>query len=176
MVTEESLKERYANLDTAELLIIIADKGSFTPLAVSIAQLEIEKRGVSGDVIEQFEEEFEKLNRLHPEDYLADLKVWHKVVFFIVWIPNFSSSIRRAVIGDGDILRAQQANYYMVTGFFSLFIAAGADSYLPGTWFPALWATAFLLVYLFDRGYNRKRQEHDIQKRVDKKGPSSNFF
>nr|WP_067054351.1 hypothetical protein [Mucilaginibacter sp. L294] len=167
MVTQESLQEAYAKFDTIDLLEIVANKNGYTELAVSVALAELRKRNVTNDEIRNYKSVFPQQNdELLVKNYLTDLNLFQKIIFYILWIPRIRSFFTMDFQSDGYVLKSQQSNYYSILGFVFCFLALATSQY-PNQTYIAVWCGGFIASYLFDICFNRDKQITDLQKRLE---------
>jgi hypothetical protein len=166
MVTQESLKEQYAKFDNIELLEITANKKGYTELAISVALTELKKRGIPNDEIRNYKSVLpQQPDELLVKNYLADLNLFQKIIFYILWIPTIRDYFTTNFQPGGYVLKYQQSNYYSILGFVFTFLSLLATQY-PNQTYIAVWCGGFLASYLFDIYVNRERQITDLQKRL----------
>ena len=172
MVTEESLKQKYSEISTSDLLEIAKNKTSYTELANSIALKELKVRKIEPEIIAQYEPILNKINETTKENCLIDLTISHKLLYFyVLWFPKARRFYSPHFSSSGHMLKDNQSNYYSFSGFGSLVATIVIINILnePSLLaFFAAWAVCFLLVYCFDVNYNRQRQIDNIKKILDK--------
>lgn len=100
---------------------------------------------------------------------LVDLNIFYKAfIFSVIWIPLRRFYRRYDFREDGYYLKAHQVNYYMVLGIIFLIVNMICLSYTsPTQLILGIWVSEFLLCYLFDISYNRKRLIKNIQNVID---------
>ena len=167
MITRESLQEKYIKLETIDLLEIFANKQDHTELAVSVAHAELRKRQIPEDEINSYQSVFTHENEpIVLKNYLVDLKIWQKLVFYFIWIPRLRIYFNYNFSPGGYILKSNQSNYYSITGFI-FFIVAMIISTNYGCPFYIIWIAGLLVSYIFDMLYNKQRQIDGLQKKVN---------
>ncbi|GAB3931697.1 hypothetical protein [Mucilaginibacter myungsuensis] len=166
MVTEESLRKRYQKYTSSALATILVNKSDYTDIAVMIVREELLSRGVREvELANPKGVKRQAIDRDTRKYYLTDLMLWHKLLFYVIWLPNgIRSMLMDAIVRPGFILRSQQANYYSVTGATSLMLAICLGYYYGADKFFYAWAGAFVLVLLFDIGCNCKRLMRNLKK------------
>ena len=167
MVTYESLQEQYTKLEVFDLLEIYTNKEAYTELAQSVALEELKKRKVPKQDIDSYKPVLIEQN--DPEvlkNYLIDLKLWQKIVFYFVWIPRIRSYFTYNFAPEGFILKSNQCNFYSVIGFVFCMLSGIISSqyHYP---FVTMWGAGFLVAHAFDILYNKQRQIDGMQKKVD---------
>ncbi|MES2062151.1 MAG: hypothetical protein V4456_09545 [Bacteroidota bacterium] len=167
MVTQESLQEAYVKLGTIDLLEIVANKNGYTELAVSVALAELKKRNVTNDEIRNYKSVFpQQPDELLVKNYLTDLNLFQKIIFYAFWIPRIRSFFTMDFQSDGYVLKKQQSNYYSILGFIFFFLALAASPY-PNSTYIAVWCGGFVASYLFDIYFNREKQITDLRRRLE---------
>jgi hypothetical protein len=170
MVTEESLQEQYAKMETDDLLRITANKSGYTELAISVAIEELKKRGITEDQIRKTGEIIhEQANKLWMENCLFDLSFLQKMAYyFILWMPRLRIYFTKNFKQNGYLLKNDQSNYYSLLGFLFLIITFIFSVLFNSSFLPvSLWPIGFLLSYLFDINFNKQRQIKNLQKIKD---------
>ena len=168
MPTEAELQEKYSRMETGDLLWIIANKADYTELAGSLALKELQRRKVSLEPIRNFKLPANPYDSLWKRNCLFDLNFFQKLASYFLgmftvirpfdllpWVRNFGLK--------GFILKECQFNYYEIMGF-SFCVLAIISSHNFGVSFWLCWASAFLIAYAFDIGYNKQRQLDKLQK------------
>jgi len=85
MVTEESLREKYAQLETVDLLEIAANKPDYEELAVIVAMDELKKRNVPAADIANYKSLFKyDPDEKTLENYFIDLNFFQKFLSYIL--------------------------------------------------------------------------------------------
>ena len=172
MVNEESLKQKYSEMDTTDLLEIAKNKTTYTELANSVALRELKSRKIEPEVIAQYEPILNKINDITKQNSRVDLSISHKLLYFyIMWFPKARHYYSPDFSSNGYMLKDNQSNYYSFSGFGSLVATIVLINFLnEATLFAFLitWTLCFLLIYLFDINYNRQRQIDNIKKILDK--------
>jgi hypothetical protein len=162
--TEESLHERYSNLETFDLLEIFKNKSGFTELAVSVAYKELKHRKVSEEEIRNYQPILiNKIDETIIHNGCIDLKFFYKVLFYIIFIPKLRYHFTYNLRPNGYLLKLTQSNYYSVAGFAFMLLASLIVAYLNIPFF-AMWTPGFIIAYLFDICFNRERQIREIKK------------
>jgi len=178
MVTEQDLHEKYAGMQTDDLLKITANKSDYTDLAVSVALGELKKRKVPEGEIKSYKSAItHEIDKNVLDNYLFDLNIFQKLEFFTVIVPLIRKRFRihYDFISTGYVLKSQQGNYYLVSGTCFL-IGSAIVSNISGMPFLAGWITGFVLSFLFDIGYNKEQQITALQKKVEEgKNPADMF-
>ncbi|HWD87611.1 MAG TPA: hypothetical protein VG367_05750 [Mucilaginibacter sp.] len=150
---------------TDQLLDIIQKNSGYTDLAVSVAEAELKRRRVPAEEINEHKAIQAAIDQKVLENYLIDMSVGEKVLFFLVmWIPRVSRYFSPDYIEDGYKLKSQQGSYYAVFGFIA-FIGTIVASYYSLGWFS--FPIMFILAYSLDVSYNRQRQMSYLQKKIE---------
>ena len=161
MLTKEDLQKRYESLSNSDLLEIIDNKHQYTDMAVSVALSELAKRNVDEEEIAKYKEnQIIDFADTIDRNYIDDLSVWQKVFFFIFFIPIFHFAFKIGFRRDGYILKAQQANFYSITGFLSL-LAINITIFSLGfndTFIMLGWAAVFFATLYIDLNIRRKKR------------------
>lgn len=167
-VTKSSLEQKYATLETGDLLEIVSNRNDYESVAVSIALDELKKRKVPKEEISQYVSKIAyRPDQATIDKYFIDLNFFQKLISYFFILPLYRSYFTMPFTTNGTALKAQQANYYLVAGVSFLILAAISTNFYSSSFFP-VWLSGFLLAYLFDIGFNKKRQINDIQQKVDK--------
>ena len=168
MVTEDELQEQYAQFDTESLLEIVTNKSGFTELANAVALKELRKRKVPEQEIRNYQPALvDKIDPLTRQNCLVDLTIFHKVLFYFVFIPRLRRYFTYNYSPKGYLLKLHQSYYYSVVGFsfcvlsFAIMEYSGANIFI-------LWCVGFIPTYLFDIGFNKERQIRKLQEALDK--------
>lgn len=166
MVTRESLEKYYSNMSTEDLVAIVERQSHFTEMALEVVYEELQNRDIDMLVPDFYAElrEDHKISPLILHNYLTDLNFWYKPCMFVLLIPRFRYPIIREMNNGGFLLKAQQANYYLVTGCAGLFAGMVASVGAAGWLFLFVWLGSFFLAYLFDVVYNCSRLKRNLRK------------
>jgi hypothetical protein len=182
MPTEEELHEKYSQTATTDLLEIVNKKSDYTELAISVAHKELKARKVSAHEIKDYKSFEDPYKELWLKNCLFDLNFPQKAASYFLGMFNYFLGliVKRLTVGirtgplyspnfkaKGYLLKANQYNYYSVSGF-SFFVIALIASQFSGSIFLIVWIAGFLISYLFDIGYNKQRQTDKLHKIMDK--------
>lgn len=120
------LTERYARYSTAQLLKIIKDKVSYTPLALELAFTELSSRNIDRFEVESYaEQHYKDKENTFINTYQNDLTFIQKLFFSTLGlIPLLSYPLRQNFKEDNYILKIEQATTYTAIGWIS-FIVSG---------------------------------------------------
>jgi len=175
MVDRESLQEKYAKMDTDDLLEITSNKTDYTELAVSVALEELKKRNVPESEIKSHV----SILAYNPDqktidNYFVDLNIFQKAVSYFLLVLFYKMIIHRFYRYNAApnlyearyVLKTQQANYYMIAGIIFLIIGVVLSNTYKAN-FLIIWFSGFVISFLFDIGYNKNRQISQIQEKVD---------
>lgn len=158
-------------MPNVDLLEIAKDKTGYTGLANTVAFEELKRRKVSPEEIAKYEPWVRKINAITRENCLVDLEFFKKLLYFyVLWFPGLWPYYSHSFIKNGYILKSDQSNYYRVLGFIAIVVTiliTNRIHYNSLVAFLAIWIALFLLSYLFDIYFNRKRQMGNIQKAID---------
>lgn len=170
MVTEKSLKEQYAKINTDDLLHIVANKSGYTELAISVAIKELKSRNISeNEITKQGIVIHERENKYWMENCLFDLSFFQKLAYyFILWMSRARYSYSDNFKQEGYLLKVNQSNYYSVLGLLFLIVTFICVIYSNSLLLLfGIWPSGFLLSYLYDINYNKQKQIRNIQKIKD---------
>lgn len=165
IVTKESLRLRYKEMETVDLLEIIAKKEDYTELAVLVALEELKYRRIPDEEIKNYHSMNPKATSL-TENNITDLAFYQKMLFFLLWIPKIRGLFTRSFRSGDYILKNQQSNYYSIVGFVILFPSYLLTNRLNPLFFFALMVSGFILTYLFDILFNNARQIKTMQLKI----------
>ena len=159
MVDRESLQEKYATLNTADLLEITSNKPNYTELAVAVALEELKKRNIPEVEIKSYISVLAyKPDQKTIDKYFVDLNIFQKLLNYSVIIPlikrRFRSSDDVSFLMDGYLLKDQQANYYVVAGVIFAIIGAILSNVYNSS-FLIVWLSGLVISFLSDIGYNK---------------------
>src|SRR5438270_13419468 len=147
-MTAEELSETYSSLSTKELLDIIDNKFDYTELAVAVALSELSKRNLSEQDIKEYKDDkLEEAKEFIKKNFIDDLNVVQKTLFFFIWFPLFTFPFRQNLRDDGFVLKLKQARYYSWCGFIFMIVSDTAAKILDSSTagFLALWVLGFIL-------------------------------
>lgn len=166
MVTEEELREQYVKMTTHELLLIVSNKSGYTELAISIAKKELRYRNVSEAEITNLSQiVHDQENKYWMDNCLFDLSISTKLAYyFILWFPKARYYFPNNFKQEGYLLKLNQSNYYSVLGVVFLILTLVFSMYSGSPLSLTLWPLGFMLTYLYDHFYNKKRQIDNFQK------------
>ncbi len=159
MPTQQELEEKYAQLTTAQLLIIVESGTDYTELAFEVAINELNRRQVSADEIQKYEEQKQHNLMVTIQKYTVDeLTFWQKVLFYFIFVPLLASPFKLNYRQDGYALKLKQANYYNLCGFIGLMLAIFLSvlSNLNSFQAVVVWVTLFMPGYFFDERFNQQ--------------------
>ena len=168
LITLQELEDKYSKLETFDLLEIVANKPGYTELAIFAASEELKRRRVPREEIKNYRSVFslQKDKVLQKANYLVDLALWQKLLFYIWWVPKFRHELTRNFSPNGYVLKSQQASYYSITGFCIFMCSAAYYHKFSGIIILSFWIGGFIPVYLFDVYYNKKRQIRIFEKTI----------
>lgn len=185
MITKEDLEEKYAKMETADLLEIMANKDNYTDLAISAATDELKNRKVPEEDIRNYKPVLKyKPDEKTIENYFVDLNILQKalsyflvILFYKLVISRFGNrfAVARNIYPARYLLKSQQANYYMVAGISFAIAAVISNNVYPST-FIYIWVSGFIMSYLFDIGFNKQRQMNQIQEKFEQGQDPLAFF
>jgi hypothetical protein len=110
MVTEQDLQEKYAGMQTDDLLEITANRPDYTDLAVSVALDELKRRKIPEGEIRNYKSVItHEIDQNVLDNYLIDLSFFQKLEFFTVIIPLIRKRfhIHYDFISTGYVLKSQ---------------------------------------------------------------------
>lgn len=159
MITREELENRYSQHSNHELMGIIDNKSSYTELAIDVAMNELANRDVlEEDIILYKTERFIDVLDYLQKNIVDDLKLWEKIIFYVMWFPFVNFILSRRYLEDDYILKLRQANYYSWSGFLSFFILLPfiGQNNLANILIFLLYILLFVVVLRYDELFNRK--------------------
>jgi len=167
VVTKNSLVEKYATLEKDNLLEIMSNRSDYEEVAVSVALEELKRRKVSDEEINHYVSKIAyKPDQTTINKYFIDLNFFQKLASYFFIIPRYRYYFTMPFTTNGTVLKAQQANYYLVASVSFLIVGAiSANLYL--SLFLIIWPFGFIIAYLFDIGFNKGRQISDLRQKVD---------
>lgn len=166
MVTEEELIQQYVKMTTDELLHIVSNKSGYTELAITVAKKELRYRKVSESEIENLSQIIhDQENKFWMDNCLFDLRILAKLAYyFILWLPRMRYYYQSNFKQEGYLLKLNQSNYYTLLGVVFFILTIVFSAYTNSVIALGIWPLGFILTYLYDLFYNRKRQINKFQK------------
>ena len=160
MVTKEYLQAKYAGLSNQALMAILEHKADYTELAIEVATKELEGRKITPADIQSYEKEKEDKVITSYTNAVIDLSVWHKVLFYIVFIPIARGAFKANFREDGSLLKLKQASYFTYTSWAGIIVAVVASMAFGAgdTLCLALWILCFIPSYLFNEYSYKPKQ------------------
>lgn len=131
MITKEGLEIKYSAMSNDELLEIMDNKHSYTDLAISVALAEISKRNISENEITRYKEkQLAGFEREIKKNFIDDLKVYQKLLFYLFWLPLFTFAFKINYARDGYVLKRKQASFYSWCGFIVFVVAVLLEDFI----------------------------------------------
>ena len=166
MVTKEDLQAKYAGLSNQALMGILERKTDYTELAVEAATKELEGRKITPADIQSYEKGKEDKVISNYKNAVIDLSVWHKVLFYIVFIPVLRGAFKANFYEDGSLLKLKQASYFTYTSWGGILVAVFASlAFGAGDAVSlALWILCFIPSYLINEYSYKPKQLININR------------
>jgi hypothetical protein len=170
MVTEEALRLRYKEMTVIDLLEIVANKGDYTEIAISVAIHELRNRNVSEDEIKNYHSVIAaRWPDALTDNNTEDLNLLQKVMFYFLWIPRLRRLFTNNFLPNSYVLKQQQASYYSIAGFCILLLSRLSLRNNSASIFIEILIAGFAPVYIFDIIFNKSRQIREMEKKVAQK-------
>ena len=131
------------------------NKRLYTEKIVRVAYQEIRKRGLSKQEVKEIEKAQALQSRIITGNIYEDIFFWEKMWLFSLGLFRLMSALLlRDYKKKGFVLKARQAQYYILLGIAFFFIAALLGQHFHS--FPTgmiIWASGFLSTHLFNKYY-----------------------